>query len=111
MIDQLKHCCAHMDRYTTTRDKVDFIIVYKPDMRSYSFLLYDHGKYIGVRQRLWYCPWCGTKLPEDLTEEYEEVLEKEYGITAKDWDAPGWSDEIHLPEEFRTDEWWKKRGL
>ena len=41
----------------------------------------------------------------------EEILEKEYGITAAQWDAPGWDDDVDLPEEFRTDEWWKKRGL
>ena len=112
MIDKLKHCCAHMDRYTTTRDEVDFIIVYKPDMRSYSFLLYDHGKYIGVRQRLWYCPWCGTKLPEDLGDEWDEALKTEYNLTINDFvDKKGRWDESKIPEEFRTDEWWKKRGL
>ena len=41
----------------------------------------------------------------------EEVLEEEYGITEKDWNAPGWNDNTHLPEEFKTDEWWKKRNL
>ena len=110
MNNELQHCCAHMDRYTVTSDE-DAIIEYKPDIRSYSFLLQGNGKYIGVNQRLWYCPWCGSKLPEDLSEKMEELLEKEYGITEKDWDAPGWNDDTDLPEEFRTDAWWKKRGL
>ncbi|GAB4168953.1 MAG: hypothetical protein Tsb006_7290 [Rickettsiaceae bacterium] len=110
MSEGFKHCCAHMDRYTVTTDE-DFIIEYMPDIRSYNFLIYKNGKYIGINQRLWYCPWCGKKLPNELSEEMEEILEKEYGITAKDWDSPSWNDDTDLPHEFKTEEWWKKRGL
>ena len=110
MSEGFKHCCVHMDRYTVTTDE-DFIIEYMPDIRSYNFRIYENGKYIGITQRLWYCPWCGTKLPEKLTDKMEEILEEEYGITEKDWDAPGWNDDTDLPAEFHTDEWWKKRGL
>jgi hypothetical protein len=110
MNDKLKHCCGHMDKYITMGEE-DPIIEYESTIRSYTFLLREDNKYIGVNQQLWYCPWCGTKLPEKLSHKMEEVLEKEYGITAKDWDAPGWDDDLNLPEEFRTDEWWKKRGL
>lgn len=105
MSDQFKHCCAHMDRYTVTGEE-DFIIYYRSDVRSYAFQLRENGKYIGVNQRLWYCPWCGKKLPKDLLDEIEEVLEKEYGITQKDLN----NSEL-IPEEFNNDEWWKKRGL
>ena len=100
-----------MDRYTVTKEE-DFIIEYEPDMRTYNFRLYDKGEYIGVRQRLFYCPWCGKKLPKTLGDEWEEVLQNEYGMAINDvFDKTGRWDELKVPEELRTDEWWKKRGL
>lgn len=56
-----------------------------------------------------YCPFCGTKLPKELEDEdMEIILRKEYGWTDDDcWGHP----RRDLPEEFKTDEWWKKRGL
>jgi len=54
-----------------------------------------------------HCPRCGTKLPHSLAEEWSEIIEREYGIT-DDWDEEQLS---RLPQEFKTDEWWKKRGL
>lgn len=57
----------------------------------------------------WYwdfCPFCGKSI-KSKNEEYARVLKKELGI-----DDP-YDDEVEktLPEEFKTDEWWKKRGL
>ena len=58
-------------------------------------------------QLLFYCPWCGKELPKSLNEEYYAILydelqlEPEFNVL----ETPG------LPEEFKTDEWWKKRGL
>ena len=59
-----------------------------------------------------YCPFCGAKLPPDRLSmqkngefiyyaEIEKALGKEWCDTKKD----------EIPEEFKTDEWWKKRGL
>ena len=53
------------------------------------------------RQVMAYCPHCGSKLP-DYNDEFFSEAEK---IVGKDGDL----DE--LPEEFRTDEWWRKRGI
>ena len=51
-----------------------------------------------------YCPNCGTKLPsysEEYCDTLESVLDKDYcDITEDD-----------IPEEFKTDEWWRKRGI
>ena len=54
-----------------------------------------------------YCPYCGTKLPDDLTDTvtgpYDTCLAEAVGrwpITEKD-----------VPEEFKSDKWWKKRRL
>jgi len=49
-----------------------------------------------------YCPWCGSKLPSYLGSEHIDAIE-EAGYTG--------FDDPNLPEEFKTDEWWKKRGL
>ncbi|MFK7973735.1 MAG: hypothetical protein AB8B66_02580 [Rickettsiaceae bacterium] len=109
MTEEHEYCCDYMDHALSNRqgDLVD----YQPDTRSYSIRYYRKNKFTGMRKDLWYCPWCGTKLPEDLDEKMEEVLEKEYDLTEKDWSRMDWNDDIHLPDEFKTDEWWKKRGL
>ena len=54
-----------------------------------------------------FCPYCGTKLPSDLVEERMEVLEREYGID----DPYDPKQKKLIPKEFKTDKWWKKRGL
>ena len=112
--DPFQHCCDTMNARLDHECHTDqlSLVEYCPDIRSYSFIIrYDDGKSYGVRLPLFYCPWCGKKLPEKLSHKMEEVLEAEYGITAKDWDSPKWNDDTDLPDEFKTDEWWKKRGL
>jgi hypothetical protein len=44
-----------------------------------------------------YCPWCGERLPEPLTDEYSERLEA-LGHEPND---PG------IPLRFRSDAWWR----
>lgn len=54
-----------------------------------------------------HCPRCGLKLPDNLFDEWHDIMEKEFGLSGLI--GP---DEAHLiPEEYKTDEWWKKRGL
>ena len=55
-----------------------------------------------------FCPWCGIKLPKDLIGELYDVLEKEYNIPWRDADI---FEYTNVPDEFKTDEWWKKRDL
>ena len=56
---------------------------------------------------LGYCPQCGAKFPKNLTNKWYKIMEKELGI-----EYPTDPDKAHLiPEEYKTDEWWKKRGL
>ena len=105
MSEELKHCCEIMNAYAEKINNRD-LIDYMPEIRSYSFLLHRNGKDIGLQHDFWYCPWCGTELPESLSFKIGDVLEEEYGITEKDWD-----DESRIPEEFKSDAWWKKRGL
>ena len=110
--EKLEHCCEHMDKYVTDREN-DLLIDYESCVRSYCFRLYHDGKYLGAAQEFWYCPWCGGKLPDDLNEKWGELLEQEHGFISDDhfFNENGQWDESLIPEEFRTDEWWKKRGL
>ena len=52
-----------------------------------------------------YCPFCGVELPKSLLDEYCDELEKAVGKEYCD------IKEDEIPEEFKSDEWWKKRGL
>ena len=55
-----------------------------------------------------FCPWCGEKLLESLRDKFFQILELEYKIFT---DIGEYWVRLDLPEEFKTDEWWKKRGL
>lgn len=51
-----------------------------------------------------YCPNCGAKLPayiDEYSDALEEAVGKEYCDITED----------EIPEEFKTDEWWRKRGI
>lgn len=55
-----------------------------------------------------HCPACGTAFPPPLLETWYDLVEHSYG--AQEW--PINAEKLsRLPPEFRTDEWWKKRGL
>ena len=93
-----EHCCNQME-YFLEEDKVD--IVYYSERRHYAICL----KADTTTQMIEYCPWCGMKLPESLWSIwYETVLE----IVGEGFLS---ADDPRLPEEFKTDEWWRKRGL
>lgn len=53
------------------------------------------------------CPMCGKKFPVELYEFYNEIREKEFGITRENYHDLEKKDLI--PKEFKTDEWWLKR--
>ena len=57
---------------------------------------------IAAWQSIKYCPWCAAKLPTDLMDARDDELGK-LGFKIPYDDS--------IPEEFKTDEWWKKRGL
>ncbi len=90
MEDNFLHC-----------EKDEECIDYYEDTRKY-LVRSKNGCYTKIQ----FCPWCGTKLPKDLNTEWEEIVAKEFGITEYDY----WNED-KIPPEFKTDEWWKKRGL
>ena len=96
----MKHCCKEMT-FFLEENKV--AVNYSVKDREYSINL----KNSHAIQLIKYCPWCGAKLPKELSDEWFKILEKEYGI-----ECPLSNEEKHkIPKEFKTDEWWKKRGL
>ena len=79
----------------------DVIMDYYPPWRQYSTIHSEEtGSYIQ------YCPWCGAKLPKELSDEWYDILKKEYNIA-----DPVVEDREKVLAEFWTDAWWKKRGL
>ena len=61
-------------------------------------------------QTMRYCIYCGMELPdlrssEDGSDPYGDALEEALGKDYCDIKPE------EIPEEFKTDEWWKKRGL
>jgi hypothetical protein len=73
------------------------VVLYTPKWRSYGIVINGNAD---NQIFLTYCPFCGKKLPEDLVDEHFDAIRDEIGKPL----AP-------IPEEFKTDEWWRKRGL
>ena len=99
----MKHCCQVMHHWAEVQKY--YLISYDPEVREYLFILHGYqpsGDYVIMN----YCPWCGVQLPKELGEEWCDVLEKELGINDMDRDIFA-----ALPEEFRTEQWWRRRGL
>lgn len=85
-------------------------IQYAPSYREYDILMLENGncrKNMLAVQGIDYCPWCSKKLPKSLRNKWFEMLEKNYDLDDPDSEE----QEKLVPEEFKTDEWWKKRGL
>ena len=91
---------------TADRSDVGKNIIYSPSNRTYSVASIG-GWYPSV---IYYCPFCGAKLPEDLYDKKYEIIKAELGSEYLP-DSDGNPPKKELPPEFRTEEWWKKRGL
>ncbi len=98
--DKMKFCCAEIGEYI---DHPDYPVKYENMFREFCIDLPPFNT-LGIE----YCPWCGSKLPKDLREEWFDILEQEYGIETEIGEVRSRTD---IPKEFRSDEWWKKRGL
>ena len=89
-------CCPHMNRAVTRTSDVK--LHYEPEAREYYIAAENPNKVYIIQ----YCPWCGSKLPSYLGGVMVDyILEAGY----EGFDDP------NLPDEFKTDDWWKKRGL
>lgn len=91
-------CCEDIRKHIKEEEVA---IVYSPKFRAFGLRILDGGS---STQDIHFCPWCGCKLPEDLSNvfftELSRVLNKDAGLFDLD----------QAPPEFKTDEWWIKRG-
>lgn len=95
------HCCDEMrrqvaavcDRHPGRHDCPDALVGYSPRFREYGLLVHDGGSSL-VRIR--FCPWCGSRLPGSLRDEWFAELERR-GID------PGGGE---VPTAFRSSAWW-----
>lgn len=95
-------CCFALDSMINEGDDPLYNVKYDPKTREY-FLKSLKGPYICSFE---YCPWCGYHFSKNLSNEWFDIIRKEYDL--EPW-RPDEYDKI--PPEFLTDEWWKKRGL
>jgi hypothetical protein len=96
----MEYCCKAMGSSIEVFGEFEYdpinnrFIGFVTDRRSQK-----HGQRV-----LAYCPFCGTKLPEFSEKKdglLEEVLCKEFCDIKEE----------EIPDEFRSDEWWKKRNF
>jgi uncharacterized protein DUF6980 len=85
------HCCDTMRRQLADGDVA---IVPISKFREYGIGLLDGTP---AFQLITYCPWCGTKLPSSLRDEWFDSVEG-LGFEAGD---------KRIPVEFLSDAWWK----
>lgn len=90
------HCCADMNSHINTSVAIKYI----PKFNEYGILIQDGGTSF---QEIYYCPWCGKKLPNSLRERWFEIVFDELGFDE--------ADDPDVPGEMTTDEWWRKGKL
>ena len=103
-------CCDKITRIINTSE---YPINYDPTLREFSLRLLDffeglNEQYIPsassmyVLQLMEYCPFCGSSLPSSLRDEWFDTLR-----------AMGFEDPLEqdIPEEYKSDAWWKEKGL
>jgi len=108
------HCCKAMAFFL---DEEKVAVFYNDIYREYYL---GRSSFTDIRHVIYYCPWCNNKLPISLRKVYFDVLYDDYKIfyfppteecskvvSEKEYEEVG----CVLPKEFKTDEWWKKRGL
>jgi hypothetical protein len=98
--NNLSFCCNLIENFLNKS-----LIEYEPKYREFIIGTYKKHGYFKIN----YCPFCGKKFLEDLYDEYINELQKIFK-NKKLIDIETMED-FKKPEEFRTDEWWIKRGL
>lgn len=102
-----EHCCEELDLAISRSLRGADVIMYDPVIRMYGYYI---DRDLPIIQSIGFCPFCGAPLPEELSLDYFATIEAELGGEAV---PPGWdpASTKHLPQEFQTEEWWRKRGL
>ena len=104
----MKYCCSRLNHeIEDSQQNGDGCINYLPERRMFGIVINRDKK---IYQPIEYCPFCGSKFPKDLVEEYWDYLVQDAGQKYYPTDE-NYDPKRPIPPEFRTDEWWKKRGL
>ncbi|MBS0044422.1 hypothetical protein KFE26_19255 [Shewanella sp. M16] len=99
----MNHCCKEMLRAISAKCQThedefacpDVLVTYSPKFDEYGLIVHDGGT---SSISIYYCPWCGTKLPESKREAWFDAIEK-LGI--------GEFDSEEIPEKFKSEAWYK----
>jgi len=92
------HCCEEMARHV---EGGEVSISYNDRHRAYGILTtWEYNRSL-AKQQITYCPWCGARLPHGLSDKWFDLLD-DLGLDPED---------PRVPEEMRSDAWWRKRGL
>ena len=84
------------DIHTNIFECLDVLIKYSSQFDEYGLIIHDGGNSL---VEIYFCPWCGEKLPESKRDTWFNKLE-ELGF-----DNPS---EENIPKEFLSDEWYRK---
>ena len=105
-------CCNDLKRAITYEDAPEpgSIVLYRHVWREFSIPSGDITSK-ETPDAIYYCPYCGSRLPRSLWDEWYNALEDEYNLFYDE--RTEYHDDFlrRVPPEFRSDEWWKKRGL
>lgn len=95
-----KYCCINIEGNI---EESPFTVAYEEYIIEY-FLTCYRSKYRKYSE-ISYCGFCGKKLPKNLKQEWKFILGKDFGIkdVVREWSK--------IPEEFKTDKWWRKKDL
>ncbi|MCV6639313.1 hypothetical protein [Candidatus Albibeggiatoa sp. nov. NOAA] len=87
-------CCQQMKQFI---ELDDLPIIFTPKFREFGILYLDGGS---AHQCINYCPWCGTKLPTSLRDQWCDII---LDVLKLEPDDP------NIPKKYLTDEWYKQK--
>lgn len=99
--DDPMYCCEKWQTYVLMDPRVP--ITYDRQMRYFYVMVEKDTPYV---QNLERCLLCNKKWPKCLGQTWLRTIKKELGF-----DGGRETNDHLIPAEFRTDEWWKKRGI
>ena len=87
------HACCEELYFFVAQKEIGLIYIDK--YREFGFEYRDGGSSL---QCIRFCPWCGSKLPDSLRDEWFDRLDR-LGIDD--------SDDSKIPILYQTSEWWE----